>query len=537
MANTVIQLKYSTINNTPTSLNIGEPAYSFTSDKLFIGNSTNHVLTIGGKYYVDIIEASTDLAIGSTLVKRDPNGNASFNNVTVDYLHGTVEQADRLTIGRDIGLDGDVTGNVLFDGTQNVTLTVELVDSGVTPGTYGGTTNVPYFTVDVDGRITEAGNTVISTTLNIDGDTGTTAINLLDESLTIVGGDGITTSANGLNNSVTVDVDNTVIRVSGGQTIGGDLAITGNLVIMGNTVTQDVETVRTEDSLIELAANNAADGLDIGFFGSYTNGGVKYTTLYRDASDSGIYKLLVDGTEKPSVGNTVNSAAFVRGTLDTNIIGGYVSGLSQVIAIDDGGTNNDSFDDGQIVYFDGTKIASLANTGIAGVYSNVSHTPAITTDAYGRVSGISYTKIDIDTSQVTTGILPISRGGTNNDTYTTGAMLQYDGTKVATLANTTYVQTGTLSVANTLTSFTVDAYGRVTAATTEAISIGAGQVTSGELIVARGGTGVGTITQNGVLLGNGTDAIQTASSSTEGHVLTINASGVPTFVMLSGGTF
>lgn len=537
MANTLIQLKYSTINNTPASLNIGEPAYSFTSDKLFIGNSTNHVLTIGGKYYVDTIEAATDLATGSTLVRRDVNGNASFNNVTVDYLHGTVEQADRLTIGRDIGLDGDVTGNVLFDGTQNVTLTVELVDSGVTPGTYGGTTNVPYFTVDVDGRITEAGNTVISTTLNIDGDTGSTGINLLDETLTIVGGDGVTTSANALNNSITVDVDNTVIRTSGGQTVGGDLAITGNLVIMGNTVTQDVETVRTEDTLIELAANNASDGLDIGFFGSYTNGGVKYTTLYRDASDSGVYKLLVDGTEKPSVGNTVNAAAFTRGTLDTNIIGGYVSGLSQVIAIEDGGTNADSFTPGLITYFDGTKIASLSNTGIAGTYSNVSHTPVITTDDYGRVSEITYSKIDIDTSQVTSGILPISRGGTNNDTYTTGAMLQFDGTKVATLANTTYLQTGLLSVANTITSLTVDPYGRVTAATTETISINANQVTSGELIVSRGGTGVGSFTANSVILGNGTGSLQTTYSSTEGHILTINDSGVPTFMMLSGGTF
>ena len=38
MANTVIQLKYSTINSTPTTLNVGEPAYSYTSNTLFIGS-------------------------------------------------------------------------------------------------------------------------------------------------------------------------------------------------------------------------------------------------------------------------------------------------------------------------------------------------------------------------------------------------------------------------------------------------------------------------------------------------------------------
>jgi hypothetical protein len=57
------------------------------------------------------------------------------------------------------------------------------------------------------------------------------------------------------------------------------------------------------------------------------------------------------------------------------------------------------------------------------------------------------------------------------------------------------------------------------------------------LSVARGGTGAGTHTLNGVLLGQGTSALTTASSSTEGHVLTINGSGVPTFQHLSGGTF
>jgi hypothetical protein len=35
----------------------------------------------------------------------------------------------------------------------------------------------------------------------------------------------------------------------------------------------------------------------------------------------------------------------------------------------------------------------------------------------------------------------------------------------------------------------------------------------------------------------GNSAFTTASSSTEGHLLTINASGVPTFSHLQGGTF
>jgi hypothetical protein len=53
MANTVIQLKWSNLTDAPASLNVGEPAYSNTSHKLFIGDSVNNAIAIGGKYYVD----------------------------------------------------------------------------------------------------------------------------------------------------------------------------------------------------------------------------------------------------------------------------------------------------------------------------------------------------------------------------------------------------------------------------------------------------------------------------------------------------
>ena len=83
----------------------------------------------------------------------------------------------------------------------------------------------------------------------------------------------------------------------------------------------------------------------------------------------------------------------------------------------------------------------------------------------------------------------------------------------------------------------LEANGRISQANTTSIAIAASQITSGTLGVARGGTGAGSFTTNGVLLGQGTSALTTASSSTEGHVLTINASGVPTFAHLQGGTF
>jgi len=538
MANTVIQLKFSEGTATPASLNVAEPAYSNNSNKLFIGLAGNQVIAIGGKYFTDLVDAATDANTNSTIVKRDASGMFSATAVKAS-LFGNANTSTILQTSRLIGVSGDiVTNTVSFNGSTDANLNVTLSATGVTAGTYGGSTNAVVIVVDSKGRITSASNVATSSVLNIAGDSGTDAVSLSTDTITFVGGDGITTTAYSANSNVRFDVDNTIVRTSGG-TISGDLAITGNLVVSGNTVTQDVETLIVEDSLIQLAANNAADAIDIGLFGQFVvTGNTKYTALFRDASDSGKYKLLTDGTEKPLAANTVNVSAFSTGTLVANITGGTVSGLTAAIAIADGGTNQTSFTNG-IVAFNGTSLATLANTGTAGTFANASHVPVITTDAYGRVSAVSNTAIAIDTAAITSGTLPIARGGTNQTSYTTGAMLQFNGTSIASLANSSYTLTGGLAAANTITSLTVDSYGRVTAATGEAIAIAASQITSGTLGVTRGGTGVGSFTANSVLLSGttSTSAVVSLNSSTEGHVLQVSSAGVPVFGFLNGGSF
>jgi len=389
--------------------------------------------------------------------------------------------------------------------------------------------------------LTAAGNTSISTNLAFNADTGGPgSLNLLSDTLVIAGGDGISTVANDTTNTVTVDVDNTVIRTSGDQTITGDITISGNLNVQGNTVTYDVDSYTVNDPIILLANNNPSNVVDIGFVAHYVEDEVtKHTGLVKNVATSTYYLFdnygphiqedhLLD-LEDPTL-RTANLVA--------NIVGGSISGLDTVITVSDGGTGANTFTTGQILVGNGSgALQSLANTGTAGTYANASHVPVITTDAYGRVSQVSNTAIAIDTAQITSGTLPIARGGTNQTTYTTGQRLVYNGTSLASQANTTTTITGALSAANTITSLTLNAYGEVTAYVGGAIAIDASQITTGILGVARGGSGAGTFTTNGVLLGNGTSAFNTASSSTEGHLLTINSSGVPTFTMLSGGTF
>jgi hypothetical protein len=538
MANTVIQLKWSEVTASPTTLNVAEPAYSNTSGKLYIGNSANTPVLIGGKYYVDRVDEATSANTSNVIVKRATDGGFSATYVRA-ALFGNANTATTLQTARNISVTGDVDSNtVSFDGSGNVELNLELTNTGVTAGNYGGASGIPTFTVDADGRITQAANVSVATALSIAGDTGTDSLALLTDTLTFEGGDGITSRVFSANNTARFEVDNTVIRNSGDQAITGSLAVTGNLVVMGTEVVQDVETVRTEDSLIELSANNAADALDIGFFGTYVNSGTKYTALFRDASDSGKYKLLVGGTEKPSAGNTVNTQAFSTGTLVANITGGTVSGLTANIAIADGGTNANYFPTGNLVFFDGTRLSGIANTGTAGTYGAANYVPIITTDAYGRVSGVTNTQIAISTTQITSGTLPIARGGTNQTSYTTGAIVQFDGTSLASLANTGTA--GTYANASHVPVITTDVYGRVSAVTNTAIAIDTTQITSGTLGVARGGTGASSFSTKGVIVSDsssGTGALSALTSATEGHVLQINASGVPTFAHLNGGYF
>ena len=96
----------------------------------------------------------------------------SVTNTSVNFTAATVLNADKLTTSRNIAITGDLSWNVNFDGSANVTSTGTLANSGVVANTYGSSTTVPVFTVDAKGRITSVTNTGVNftaaTVLNAD---------------------------------------------------------------------------------------------------------------------------------------------------------------------------------------------------------------------------------------------------------------------------------------------------------------------------------------------------------------------------------
>lgn len=427
------------------------------------------------------------------------------------------------------------TNQLTSNGTTG-NLVIGLATTTVSSGQYGGSTQVPTFNVDSFGRLTQAGNVAISTSFTIAGNTGTDTFNTGDTMFFKGNGSGIVTTVT--DNTISIATDTTVLRSNtadvGPQVIQTDVTVTGNLIVRGSQLISNTTVIESEDSLIKLAANNTTDAIDIGFYGRYGSSGTKYAGLIRKAADN--FYLLKDITSDPTA-NAVSFTSSNRATLDTNVTGGTVSSLSAAIAIADGGTNSTSFTTGQITYFNGTSIVSLANTGTAGVYGSNAYLPVITTDAWGRVSGISNTQIGIDTTQVLTGILPIARGGSNNATYTSGSLLRFDGTGFSSVANTGTA--GTYGSNAYLPVITTDAYGRVSSVSNTAIAIDASAITTGTLGVVNGGTGSSSFTVKGVVVSDtsSSTAALTALTGSAYQVLQLNASGVPIFSGLNGGTF
>ncbi len=550
MGSTVIQLKYSSLTSQPPTLNIAEPAYSNVSGVLWIDDGTG-VVPIAGKSYTDRVDAATSAYTANTIVKRDTSGNFSANVITAT-LYGNANSATILENGRNFSIDGlDVESSAVgFNGSSAVVLQGNLKTTGVSAGTYGGSSNIPVFSVDSKGRLSYAANVSIATSLNISADNGSNTINLATETLTVAGGAGITTVIDPTD-TIRIDVDDTVVRAntaSLNQTIDGNITITGNLVVTGNVTSVDVSTLSVEDSLIALAKNNVTDAVDIGFYGHYNDGTSRHAGVYRHAGDGQFY--VFDNYDQEPTANTINPAhaSFRLATLHTNITSNSTNAtiatigtlsLTNALTVPNGGTGATSFTTGAILVGNSTgALQTLANTGTAGTYGENSRTLIVTTDSYGRVSSVTNNAIGIDASQVISGLMAINRGGTNNDTYTTGAAIFYDGSKIATLANTG--SAGTYGEASRTLTVTTDAYGRVSSVTNNAIAIDTSQVISGILGIARGGTGNSSFDIKGVIVSDTastTGALRALTSATEGHILQIDSSGVPVFASLNGGTF
>jgi hypothetical protein len=473
MANTVIQLKYSTVTATPTTLNVAEPAYSYTSNTLFIGSPAGTgSIAIGGKFYIDQqgliwnTANSAFLAANNavdTWVRSQANGAFVAANSAGNYANAAFIVANN-TVGVDL--------------TQNNSITAAFAQA----------------------------NTAVSNALS--------ASNYAN---------GAFITANAATNTAAAAYTraNNSVNANTGGTITADLVITGNLTVQGKTTYVDTQTLTAGDSLIHLANNNiVGDTVDIGFYGSYNpGGGVKYTGLVRQA---GANYFLFKGLDSDPTANVLSAGSLTAantGTLTANL-----TAYSVTIG-------------GQDIQTYATNAYNQANTAVNNALSASNYANGAFTQANTAVNNA------LSASNYANGAFAQANtaAATNLTQNNSIAAVFSLANGTALIANTDYTNISIGSAdygsASAVAAFKVAANGRIISANTTTIAIDASAITTGTLPVGRGGTGATSFTTNGVLLGQGGSALTTASSSTEGHVLTINNSGVPTFSHLSGGTF
>lgn len=424
MPNTLIQIKRSSVNSSPMILQAGEPGYSYTSGKLFLGNSiSTGVIVIGGQYYTANLDNATNQNIPGTLVYRDSFGDINIRTTTGNLI-GTATRANTLTTARNIRLSGNVTGNILFDGSSDISLSTNIAATGVTSGWYGGTGVTPVIRIGNDGRIISASNVAGggATSFDLRGDTGTETFNSA-EILKISGGSSggisvaITNATDVAGVNVEVSLDSSVFRSTGG-TISGDVSIAGNLTILGDRVWANTQSLRIIDPVILLAGNNyTSDIVDIGFVGIYKNtqGQNVQTGLIRDATNKEYYlfqeytTLIGANNDIDPFGNNFTLSVLNSSIKTSNII---LAGMNVQLLI--GATFN----------------AANAAPGIANTYTDavgaVANTNAsnatflsIGTVPPARITGVG--TITLGVWQATN--IDVDYGGTGTSTFTANGIL------------------------------------------------------------------------------------------------------------------
>ena len=119
----------------------------YINNTLFGGNPTNPgVLSLGANVFL----GNNTLSLGNS------SANVTLNSTSFSGTSNIANYATVLATARNIALTSDVTGNVNFDRSSNVSIVTALTNTAVTANTYGNSTFFTVFSVDSKGRLTAA---------------------------------------------------------------------------------------------------------------------------------------------------------------------------------------------------------------------------------------------------------------------------------------------------------------------------------------------------------------------------------------------
>ena len=258
-------------------------------------------------------------------------------------------------------------GTALTAAVSTNTITVNLDNTAVTAGTYGTANAVSTFTVDSQGRLTNASDTAISIP----------ASQISDKSTSLV------TGLTGTSNQITVSnsgVGEVTIALASNVTIPNDLIVTGDLTVQGNTVTLNTSTLVVEDKNIVLSnvstpTDTTADGSGLTVLGSinktlnWVNGGANAWTSSENFNLASAKAYYVNGSSVLS--DTTLGAGIIYSSLTT--LGTIVTGVwnGSTLASAYGGTGITSYATGDLVYASATNTLAKRAVGTEGQFLKI----------------------------------------------------------------------------------------------------------------------------------------------------------------------
>ena len=355
-----------------------------------------------------------DIGEGSSnLYYTDARSNAAIDarvtNTFINNLSGVVaDTATALATGRTIALTGDVTATgVSFDGTGNISLSTTIAANSVALGN------------DTTGNYV---STIAGTANEIE-----------------VSGSGSETA------TVTVGLPD-------------DVTIAGNLTVNGTTTTVNSDTLNVTDPLIKLAkANSGADSLDIGFYGLYDTSGSQdlFAGLFRDANDSGKFKLFKDLQVEPTTTVNTSGTGYSVGTLVANLEGNVTG------AVTGNASTASALETARAIALSGDVVGTANFDGSAGISITTAiqaNSVALGTDTTGNyVSAIAGTSNEIEVSGSGSETASVTIGLPNDVTISND--LTVSGDLIVTGSTT---QTGSVVTDSNFQGFTDGNTGNVT---------------------------------------------------------------------------